>query len=99
MVKTKAIFLQTFVLATAIGTAFSPHTSYAEEYVPYKIDMKRSKPEEPIRKSSIMKKVRDKWPGRILHISSDGSGGPDCHTVKSMGLDGEFRIIRVSCRD
>lgn len=97
MVKIRATFLQALVLLVVMAAAFSPHTSYAEEYVPYKLDMKRTKPGEPIRKSSIMKKVRDKWPGRILHISSDSTRGDDCHIVKSMGDDGEFRLIDVAC--
>lgn len=97
MVNIRAVFLRIFVAAAVITTAFLPHTSYAEDYVAYKMDMKRSQPDERIRKSSIMKKVRDKWPGRILHISSDSTRGEDCHIVKSMGDDGEFRIIDVAC--
>nr|CAA6820823.1 MAG: Unknown protein [uncultured Thiotrichaceae bacterium] len=85
------------MLISVMAPALASHTVYAESYVPYKLEMQRSEPGEPIRKSSVMKRVRDKWPGRILHISSDSDGGDDCHTVKSMGDDGEFRIIRVAC--
>ena len=70
---------------------------HAEEYKPYKLNMTRTEPNKPIRKSSIMDRVRKEWPGQILHIRSDRSGGDDCHIVKSMGDDGEFRIIRVAC--
>ncbi len=95
MINFRSVFLQ--LLATVTITAFSSNTSYAGDYVAYKMDMKRSVPGEPIRKSSILKKVRNKWPGRILHISSDSTRGPDCHIVKSMGEDGEFRVIDVAC--
>lgn len=69
----------------------------ADSYTPYKVDMSRTEPGKEIRKSAIMTKVRELYPGRILSIRENRDGGPDCHIVKSMGEDGEFRIIHVAC--
>jgi len=69
----------------------------AETAVPYKIDMQRDQPDSPLRKSTIMAHVKKEYPGRILSILPDTDNGPDCHIVKLMGEDGEFRIIHVAC--
>lgn len=81
----------------ALSFSLPVQLAHANEYVPYKLPMKRTAPDKPIRKSAIMGKVRAKWPGRVLHIAPDTSGGPDCHVVKAIGDDGEFRIVRVAC--
>lgn len=78
---------------------FSVQGIQAAEFQPYKISLTRTEADKPIRKSAIMAAVRNRWPGQILHIRSDTDGGQDCHIVKSMGDDGEFRIIHVSCND
>ncbi len=85
----------TLAVTAAIGTT---SVVSAETHVPYKIDMSRAQPDDPLRKSTIMGKVKDTYPGRILSIEPQTSGGPDCHIVKSMGDDGEFRIIHVACK-
>ncbi len=86
-------------IVIALNLSLPAQPVYAAEYVPYKLHMKRKNPEKPIRKSAIMAKVRKKWPGRVLHIAPDTSGGQDCHIVKAIGDDGEFRIIRVACNN
>jgi hypothetical protein len=83
----------------ALSLVLSVPAANATEYEPYKIPLGRDDSGKPVRKSSVMAEVNRRWPGQILHIRSDSSGGPDCHIVKSMGNDGEFRIIRVACRD
>ena len=72
--------------------------SHAVGFTPYKISMSRTKPDKPIRKSEIMSFVRETYPGQILSIREDTKGGSDCHIVKSMGDDGELRIIEVACK-
>ena len=66
-------------------------------YETYKVEMSRIDPNKPIRKSAIMSTIKEKFPGRILSIRENRDGGDDCHIVKSMGEDGEFRIIHVAC--
>ncbi|HPY40626.1 MAG TPA: hypothetical protein PLM98_08920 [Thiolinea sp.] len=61
--------------------------------------MSRTQPDQPLRKSTIMGTVKDKFAGRILAIEAQPERGPDCHVVKLMGDDGEFRIIHVACND
>ncbi|HMT92457.1 hypothetical protein [uncultured Thiothrix sp.] len=81
----------------ALSTSLAPTISIAETHVPYKIQMTRTQPDQPLRKSTIMGKVKDMYPGRILSIEPQSDRGPDCHVVKLMGDDGEFRIIHVAC--
>lgn len=81
----------------ALVTSIATTASFAEPHVPYKIQMNRTQPDQPLRKSTIMGKVKDMYPGRILSIEPQSDRGPDCHVVKLMGDDGEFRIIHVSC--
>ncbi|MEZ5447647.1 MAG: hypothetical protein R3E89_00985 [Thiolinea sp.] len=92
-VKHAGILLSAVFLASAtLGVA-----SADSGYTPYKIKMERIDPNREIRKSAIMSRVRELYPGRILSIREHTEGGPDCHIVKSMGDDGEFRIIHVAC--
>ncbi|HPE62021.1 MAG: hypothetical protein KDI44_08445 [Thiothrix sp.] len=44
-----------------------------------------------------MAEVNSQFPGRLLSIRRYPAGGEDCHTVHSMGDDGELRIIMVAC--
>lgn len=81
----------------AVATTSIPIVSAAETHVPYKIDMSRTSPDQPIRKSTIMGKVKDTYAGRILSIEPYPDRGADCHIVKQMGDNGEFRIIHVAC--
>ncbi|MFI0400730.1 MAG: hypothetical protein ACH34X_16705 [Thiolinea sp.] len=46
-----------------------------------------------------MGRVKDLYAGRILSIEAQQDRGADCHVVKLMGDDGEFRIIHVACND
>lgn len=80
-------------------TSFVTTTVFAEPHVPYKIQMSRTKPDQPLRKSTIMGRVKDQFDGRILSIEPQTDRGQDCHVVKLMGDDGEFRIIHVACND
>lgn len=80
-----------------LSSILSPFSVMAQEATPYKIDMERESPDDPIRKSTIMAKVKDVYPGKIYYIREDKTKGVDCHIVKSMGNDGEFRIIHVAC--
>lgn len=64
---------------------------------PYKYEMKRVKPDSPLRKSTIMAYIKKKHNGRILSIVHNSDNGPDCHILKLMGEDGEYRIIHVAC--
>lgn len=91
------------VLLTLISASYlaliAPQTAHAaEDSVPYKVSMKRTDPNNPLRKSTIMAKVKELYPGRILSIVENNTGGPDCHIVKMMGDDGEFRIVHVACQ-
>jgi hypothetical protein len=81
----------------ALTTSLATTVSSAETHVPYKIQMSRTQPDQPLRKSTIMGRVKDLYPGRILSIEPQTERGDDCHVVKLMGDDGEFRIIHVSC--
>jgi hypothetical protein len=81
----------------ALTTSLATTVSSAETHVPYKIQMSRTQPDQPLRKSTIMGRVKDLYPGRILSIEPQTDRGDDCHVVKLMGDDGEFRIIHVSC--
>lgn len=99
MVKPNTLTLAGTLLAVTMSLFFSAPVVHADEYKPYKLSMTRIEPNKPLRKSAIMAEVRKEWPGQILHIRSDRTGGEDCHIVKSMGDDGEFRIIRVACSD
>ncbi|MFZ1386232.1 MAG: hypothetical protein WBP46_01090 [Thiolinea sp.] len=81
----------------ALASSLATVTAYAETHVPYKIQMTRTQPDQPLRKSTIMGRVKDLYAGRILSIEAQEDRGPDCHVVKLMGDDGEFRIIHVSC--
>lgn len=81
----------------ALTTSLATTASFAEAHVPYKIQMSRTQPDEPIRKSTIMGRVKDEFKGRILSIEAQPDRGDDCHVVKLMGDDGEFRIIHVAC--
>ena len=85
------------LFASVLLLGFNVGASHAAGFTPYKVDMSRSDPKKPIRKSAILSKIREKFPGRILSIREDQSGGKDCHIVKSMGNDGELRIIEVAC--
>ena len=87
-----------YLLALVLLSGFNVQASFANGFTPYKVDMNRIDPDKPIRKSAILKNIRNKFPGRILSIKEDSSGGPDCHVVKSMGNDGELRIIEVACK-
>ncbi len=89
--------LSKYLLATLLLFGAGIQTSQANRFTPYKVDMVRTDPQKPIRKSTILSNIRKKFPGRILWIREDGSRGPDCHVVKSMGYDGELRIIEVAC--
>lgn len=80
-----------------IVAASSMPVVMAETAVPYKISMERDQPNSPLRKSTIMAHVKKEFPGRVLSIFPDTDNGPDCHIVKLMGEDGEFRIIHVAC--
>ena len=82
------IFISGLLTSTAFGNGTTP----------YKVEMKRINPSKPIRQSSIMSKVRKKFPGRILSIRKNPTGGPDCHIIKSVSKDGEFRVIHVACK-
>lgn len=73
------------------------NSAFANGFTPYKVKMSRINPDKPIRKSAILDNIREKFPGRILSIRENRSGGPDCHKVRSMGDDGELRIIEVAC--
>ena len=86
-----------YLFVSLLLFGFSTQSSYANGFTPYKVDMSRIDPKKPIRKSAILSKIRGKFPGRILSIREDRSGGKDCHIVKSMGDDGELRIIEVAC--
>lgn len=81
----------------ALTTSLVATTSFAETHIPYKIQMSRTQPDQPIRKSTIMGRVKDEFKGRILSIEAQPERGADCHIVKLMGDDGEFRIIHVAC--
>lgn len=81
----------------ALTTLATTTASFAETHVPYKIHMSRTQPDQPLRKSTIMGRVKDEFAGRILSIEPQTDRGPDCHVVKLMGDDGEFRIIHVAC--
>lgn len=85
------------LIASVLSCGLSAGQAFANGYTPYKVHMSRIDPNKPIRKSAIMSKIREKFPGRILSIRENRDGGPDCHIVKSMGEDGEFRIIHVAC--
>lgn len=86
------------LLASTMLACFSSSSPvFADGFAPYRIHMDRENPAKAIRKSAIMTEVRNTYPGDILYIGKDQSGGDDCHVVKSMGKDGEFRIIRVAC--
>lgn len=89
-----AIGVQAIFLASTLSIASN---AYAEITTPYKIPISRSNPKEPIRKSEIMAEVNSQFPGRLLSIRRYPAGGEDCHTVHSMGDDGELRIIMVAC--
>lgn len=86
-----------YLLVPLLLFGLNTHSAYAAGFTPYKVDMSRIDPQKPIRKSAILSNIREKFPGRILSIREDRSGGPDCHVVKSMGDDGELRIIEVAC--
>lgn len=81
----------------ALTTSLATTATFAETHVPYKIQMSRTQPDQPLRKSTIMGRVKDEFKGRILSIESQPDRGDDCHVVKLMGDDGEFRIIHVAC--
>lgn len=83
----------------ALTTSITTTVSFAETHVPYKIQMSRTQPDQPLRKSTIMGRVKDQFNGRILSIEPQTDRGQDCHVVKLMGDDGEFRIIHVACND
>ncbi len=92
------------IIAIGVRTIFLASTffiftsnSYAEITTPYKISISRTNPKEPVRKSEIMAEVNSQFPGRLLSIRRYPAGGEDCHTVHSMGDDGELRIIMVAC--
>ena len=87
------------VTLLALTSSLVAVTAHAETHVPYKIQMSRSQPDEPLRKSTIMGRVKDLYAGRILSIEAQPDRGADCHVVKLMGDDGEFRIIHVACND
>jgi hypothetical protein len=89
--------LSWFAAFLALTTSLATTASFAEPHVPYKIQMSRIQPDQPLRKSTIMGRVKDEFAGRILSIEPQTDRGPDCHVVKLMGDDGEFRIIHVSC--
>ena len=91
------IHVSKYLLAPLLLFGLSAHPSYANGFTPYKVEMSRIDPQKPIRKSTILSNIREKFPGRILSIREDRSGGKDCHIVKSMGDDGELRIIEVAC--
>ena len=85
-------------IASIATTGILTSPVYGNGFTPYKVEMSRIDPKKPIRKSAIMSTIREKFPGRILSIRENREGGPDCHIVKSMGEDGEFRIIHVACK-
>ncbi|PID48746.1 MAG: hypothetical protein CR991_10105 [Proteobacteria bacterium] len=97
MIKLNTVLAHLGLLLLCVTTYLTSAVAVAESYVPYKIKMERKDPNRPLRKSTIMAKVKKKYPGRILYIAENAAGGPDCHIVKLMGNDGEFRIIHVAC--
>ena len=84
-------------IALIVAFSVSTPVAMAETAVPYEIEIERKKPNEPLRKSTIMTKVKEVYPGKVVSILPDNEHGEDCHIVKSMGEDGEFRIIHVAC--
>lgn len=90
------------IVILLVSAALSVSTSQAlaagdGSSIPYKVSMTRENPSSPLRKSTIMAHVKQLYPGRILSIMEDKTRGDDCHIVKLMGKDGEFRIIHVAC--
>lgn len=93
-----AKLLMSAILSVMVSQAIAD-TSGGASSVPYKVSMTRENPTSPLRKSTIMAKVKQLYPGRVLSIMEDKTRGDDCHIVKLMGADGEFRIIHVACTD
>lgn len=95
----QVIILRAAGLLAALSLSYGLITVQASAagFTPYKISMSRITPDKPIRKSEIMSHVRKTYPGQILSIRENSEGGDDCHIVKSMGDDGELRIIEVAC--